>query len=157
MLISTRSLLHRDDGQALVEFTLILPVLVLVLFGMISFGKAFNYWNDATHLTAEAARFAVVDRKPISSDLASLQLQILRQSDSNELKAGNGDSVASPARVCIDFPDGTADVGHPVRVTMTFSYRWMPLLKFAPAATTITSTTVMRLEARPTKYSAGCD
>src|SRR5262245_21500673 len=149
MLIHTRSLLHRDDGQALVEFTLVLPVLVLIVFAMISFGKAFNYWNDATHLTAEAARFAAVNRKPDPANPASLQAQIRAQTDSNELKNGGTSSVASPASVCVDFPDGTADVGHPVRVRMTFAYRWMPLLRLLPATKTISSSTVMRLEARP--------
>jgi Flp pilus assembly protein TadG len=153
---STYSPLRREDGQALVEFALVLPVLVLILFGMIQFGKAFNYWNDATHLTAEAARFAAVNRKPDPSSAASLQAQIRAQIDTNELKNGGTDSVSSPATVCVEFPNGTSNVGDPVRVKMTFSYTWMPLLNLVPGTKDITSTTVMRLEARPTTYSAGC-
>jgi hypothetical protein len=147
---------RNEDGQALVEFALVLPVLVLILFGMIHFGKAVNYWNDATHLTAEAARFAAVDRKPDPSSAASLQAQILGQADTKELREGKTDSVVSPARVCVDFPNGTSNVGDPVRVKMTFSYSWMPLLDLVPGTLPITSSTVMRLEARPTNYAAGC-
>jgi Flp pilus assembly protein TadG len=156
MSTSTHSPLLREDGQALVEFALVLPVLVLILFGMIHFGKAFNYWNDATHLTATAARFAAVNRKPDPSSAASLQTQIRAQADTSELRSGGTSSVAAPASVCVEFPDGTPDVGHPVKVTMTFAYSWMSLLGLVPGTKTITSSTVMRLEARPTTYAAGC-
>ena len=39
-----------QKGTSLVEFALILPVLALILFGLLDFAKAFNYWNDQTHL-----------------------------------------------------------------------------------------------------------
>src|SRR6266550_4310535 len=53
-----------DRGVALVEFALVLPLILLLLLGMIDFGKAFNYWNDETHLANEAARFAAVNNSP---------------------------------------------------------------------------------------------
>ena len=40
----------REAGVALVEFALVLPLLLVILFGMLDFGKAFNYWIDTTHL-----------------------------------------------------------------------------------------------------------
>lgn len=155
-----------EDGQALVEFALVLPVLVLILFSVLHFGKAFNYWNDATHLTAEGARFAAVNRKPDPTNAASLQQQIKNQVDTPELKNGTG-PVTQGAQVCVDFPNGTSNGGDPVRVTMTFKYAWIPLIRdgvgkpllkngIGVPDTTVTSTTVMRLEAPPTNYSAGC-
>ena len=151
---SIRSLIRREDGQALPEFALVLPILAVVLFAMIAFGKAFNYWNDATHISAEGARYAAVNGKPFPTDPASLQAQLLNQGDTNELRNGGTDALADGAEVCIDFPDGTAQRGHPVRVTMTFTYSWIPLLGLDDTA--ITSTSVMRLETTPTNYSAGC-
>lgn len=143
-----------EDGQALVEFALVLPVLVLILFGVIHFGKAFNYWNDATHLTAEAARYAVVNRKPDPANALSLQAQIKNQADTAELRTG---PVGHPTQVCVDFPNGTSNAGDPVRVRMTFTYAWMPLIGDAVGATTnLTSTSVMRLETTPTNFAAGC-
>jgi Flp pilus assembly protein TadG len=158
--------IRNEDGQALVEFALVLPVLVLVLFSIIHFGKAFNYWNDATHLTAEAARFAAVNRKPDLANAASLQQQIKDQVDSGELKNGTG-SVTQAAQVCVSFPNGTSSAGDPVRVTLTFKYAWMPLIRdglgkpllqtgITVPDTTVTSSTVMRLETAPTNFSAGC-
>ena len=37
-----------ESGQALVEFALVLPLLLLLVLGMVDFGKAYNYWNDVT-------------------------------------------------------------------------------------------------------------
>src|SRR5689334_7338010 len=87
--------MREDSGQALVEFALVIPLLLLVLFAIIHFGKAFNYWNDATHLTAEGARYAEVNRLPNPTSGLSLQAQIKAQADSAELRNGGG-SVSAP-------------------------------------------------------------
>ena len=50
----------REGGAAAVEFALLLPLLVLLLFGMIEFGLAFNTRIQATNAAREAARQAVV-------------------------------------------------------------------------------------------------
>jgi Flp pilus assembly protein TadG len=154
--------LHLKDerGQALVEFALVIPLLLLVMLAVLTFGKSINYWNDATHIASEGARYAAVNRKPTPGNALSLQAQLLAQADSSELRSGGSDAVASPAQVCIDFPNGTSLVGDPVRVRMTFTYKWIPLItSFLPSHTaskTIQSSAVMRLEAPPTTYSAGC-
>ena len=52
---------RRDqEGAAAVEFALLLPLLVLLLFGMIEFGLAFNTRIQATNAAREAARRAVI-------------------------------------------------------------------------------------------------
>lgn len=146
----------RDErGAALVEFTLVLPVLLVVLFGIIDFGKAFNYWIDSTHLANTGARFAVVNRNPASS--GSLQSYIKSLADTAELKNGGTPSVPSGVKVCIAFPSGGA-VGQPVEVTATSTYKWIPFLgsKLKVASLQIKGSATMRLEAAPTNYGAGC-
>jgi Flp pilus assembly pilin Flp len=49
-----------EDGAAAVEFALLLPLLVLLLFGFIQFGMAFNTRIQATNAAREAARAAVI-------------------------------------------------------------------------------------------------
>ena len=140
-----------------------LPILLLVLFSMLDFGKLFNYWQDATHISAEGARFAAVNRKPSPSDSTSLQLQLLGQADTPELRSGDladgtaSSSVPTGAQVCISFPNGTSNGGDPVRVTITFTYHWLSFLgtTLGPSQT-VTSSSTMRLEALPTTYAAGC-
>jgi hypothetical protein len=152
-----RSLTNDERGQALVEFALVLPLLLLLALGMLDFGKAYNYWNDATHLTAEGARFAAVNRKPDPANAQSLQQQILDQADTTELRQGLPSPAIAPAKVCIEFPNGQA-YGDPVRMRMTFTYHFLPFIgsEVGFLTRTIESTTVMRLEAVPTTYSAGC-
>jgi Flp pilus assembly protein TadG len=145
-----------EDGVALVEFALILPVLALMLFGMLDFGKTFNYWIDETHLANEGARWAVVNKNPAST--GSLQDYIRSQATTPELADGGTASVPNPLRVCIEFPAGTANVGDPVRVTLTTTYRWLAVIaqRTSITETTITGAATMRLEAKPTTYEAGC-
>ena len=57
--------LHRtkDDekGAALVEFAIILPLLIVMLFGILEASWAFAQQNDVRHGTREAARLAAVN------------------------------------------------------------------------------------------------
>jgi Flp pilus assembly protein TadG len=130
-----RRLVGDQRGQSLTEFALVAPLLFVVLFGVIDFGKAFNYWNDETQLAAVGARLAVVsggntspggtctDGSTAPADLASY-IQCL--SDTRELR--NGSSNVTKAKVCITFPDGNAGRGDPVRVTVSTNYNWLPIL-----------------------------
>jgi Flp pilus assembly protein TadG len=141
-----------ESGVALVEFVLVLPLLLLLLLGMLDFGKGFNYWIDETHLANEAARFAVVNKNPGTS--GSLQNYVLSQADTSELRSGGTSSVPAKPQVCISFPNGTSNVGDPVKATVTLNYHWLPFLKHVNSA--ISASATMRLEALPTNYGAGC-
>jgi Flp pilus assembly protein TadG len=146
--------LRDETGTSLVEFALVLPLLLLILFGVLDFGKAFNYWNDETHLAAEGVRWAVVNTNP---GTGTLQQYIRQQADTTELQNG--------AQVCIAFPTNAAtgtsgQVGDPVTVTVKTRYNWIPFLSSPKGGgltlpSTITGTATMRLEALPTNYTAG--
>jgi Flp pilus assembly protein TadG len=137
-----------------VEFALVAPLLFLILFGMLDFGRAFNYWIDSTHLANEGARWAVVNHNPGSG---TLQQFIQGQANTGELRDGGSASVPDPLRVCINFPTG-GTVGQPVVVTASVTYHWLPFIsnRIDVLATTVTGSSTMRLEAVPTNYSAGC-
>jgi hypothetical protein len=154
-LRQSRSLHRCESGVALVEFALVLPLLLVILFGMLDFGKAFNYWIDQTHLANEGARWAVVNKNPGGG---TLQEYIQQQADTPELRNGGTSSVPGPLQICISFPNGSANVGDPVHVTASTTYNWLPLLgnRIGIASTTITGSATMRLEAIPTNYGAGC-
>src|ERR671924_1310118 len=100
-----------EEGVALVEFALILPILVLLLFGMLDFGKAYNYWIDETHLAAVGARYAAVNKNPGAAGGVTLQSWIASQANTSELRNGGTGSVPSAISVCIDFPSGTSSLG----------------------------------------------
>jgi len=143
----------RDEcGTALVEFALVLPLLAVLLFGMLDFGKAFNYWIDETHLSHQASRWAAVNTHPGPG--ATLQESINQRADTAELRNGGTSSVPSALQVCVSFPNGSSNVGDPVRVSVTTTYNFMALLNLTGKSITASST--MRLEAKPTNFGAGC-
>ena len=57
-----RSRARRDDGQAYVEFALILPILLLVVMGIIQFGTAFKDYIALTDAVRVGARQGAVSR-----------------------------------------------------------------------------------------------
>jgi hypothetical protein len=137
-----------NAGTAMVEFALVLPLLLTLAFGILDFGKAFNYWIDETHLANEGARWAVVNSNPCSS--GSLQLCVANQVDSSELRAG--------VSVCITQPAGATGyiVGQPVEMKVQFDYPWLSWFQNLgfPATTKISASAIMRLEAN---YTPGAD
>jgi len=133
-------------GTAVVEMAAVLPLLILLVLGVLDFGRAMNYFNNATHLANEGARFAVVNSNP-GAPSQSLQSYILAQGDTNEMR--------SNSTVCIRFPDGTGAIQHPVEVKVKTDFNWLPFfgnyLSFSNV--TLTGSAVMRLEQNPTNYS----
>jgi Flp pilus assembly pilin Flp len=146
-----------ERGAALVEFALVLPLLLILLLGMLEFGKVFNYWIDTTHLANEGARWAVVNRNP---GAGTLQEYIKGQANTIELRDGGTPSIPAgdAAEVCISFPLGSSNVGDPVQVTVSATYHWLPFVgdRIGAAAVTISGSATMRLEAPPTNYGEGC-
>lgn len=56
---------HRGDrGAAAVEFAILFPVFVMLAFGTISFGFAFEKWISVTQAAREASRFAATYPMP---------------------------------------------------------------------------------------------
>ncbi len=51
---------RRGRGQALVEFTVVIPVFLAMLFGVFDFGRVVWATNSLTNAAAEATRFAIV-------------------------------------------------------------------------------------------------
>jgi Flp pilus assembly protein TadG len=146
------SRLRSDRGVALVEFALIAPILFLVLFAILDFGRAINYWQDASHLSSEAARYAAVSTKPAGCT-TTLQQCIQEQADTSELRNGSS-SVLQRLRVCVTYPNaGATTAGNPAKVTATFRFQWLPIIGLG--ATTISADATMRLEKDSTN-AAGC-
>jgi Flp pilus assembly protein TadG len=58
----------RRWGQALVEFSLILPLLLLLIFGIIDFGIAIWKYNTVANIGREIARYGVVHPNEIKDN-----------------------------------------------------------------------------------------
>lgn len=55
-----RGLLKGNRGQGLVEMAIVLPVLILLLFGIIEFGRIFNAFLVTKEASREGARLAAL-------------------------------------------------------------------------------------------------
>ena len=90
-----RRLRTRLDGQAgaaAVELAFVLPVLLLMLFGIIEFGRAFNTKLAVTHAAREGVRLAAVDN---AGAAAAAQDQAPDGSTVVVSACGGGDDQAS--------------------------------------------------------------
>ncbi len=127
----------------LIEFAIVLPILLLLIFGIFYFSLFMNYSNDETHLASEAARFAAVNSNPGSGSGQSLQQYVLSQAPGG-LTSTNGD-VTSPAKLYLYFPTGSSgSAGDALRACVTATVQFLPL--FGLASQKITQTATMRLE-----------
>lgn len=50
----------RQSGATVVEFALVVIVLILLMFGLIEFGRAIFQWNSAAEATRHGARVAAI-------------------------------------------------------------------------------------------------
>lgn len=152
----TRSKSRHEEGQALVEFALVIPLILLLILGVVDFGRAYNYKNDITSLANQAARFAEVNAcSPCSGQ--SIEAYIKAQADSSELQNGSSGSfgiVPPGATISFCFPAGsTGQVGDSLMAKAAASYNWLPYLHLAPI--TIQSTVTVRIATAYTSPPSG--
>lgn len=127
------------DGQAMTEFALILPVFMLLVVGLLAFGRVFFYWIEANHLANETARWAIVDRNPFSP-------KTLQQYAATSA-GGVTQEFANNVKVCIDFQGKTRtslDLGDPIRVRVQKPFSPVPFLRLATI--TVKGSSTMRTE-----------
>lgn len=141
--------LRRDErGQALVEFALVVPILLLLVIGIFDFGQALNYYNQESQLVGQAARAAAVNRCPDGTAIGGTGGCTSIQQQISETYA-NGALNNNP--ICI--APYTAGAGNPVTVTTTYPFK---LLGFIGGATiNISASQTERQEIAGT-YTAGC-
>lgn len=87
-----------ENGSSSVEFALILPVLILLLFGIIQFGFVFNNYLAITHAAREGARLAAVGHY-------------------SEAVVRDRAYPATPSAIVISYPNGEKH-GEPVQVAV---------------------------------------
>jgi Flp pilus assembly protein TadG len=125
---------RREDGQAITEFALILPVLVALLLGIIQFGIVFNNYLTITDAARAGARKAAVSRF-IGDNGASAKATA--QNSAQQL-----DQTA--LKVTVTATNWNVP-GSDVNVTVTYPYS-INILGWTVKAGDLTSTTKERLE-----------
>lgn len=67
-----QKLRKNQQGQSMVELALILPIIIIILFGILEFGRIFHSYIIITNAAREGARVAVVG-KPDSEITARIR------------------------------------------------------------------------------------
>ena len=124
----------REEGQTLVEFAAVLPVLCLLLFGIIQFGVTLHDYVTVTDASRVGARKAAVSR--LSGDNGAA-------AEASALQAANGLDDDLLTATC-DSDDWDTP-GSDVSCTVTYPYS-IDVLGLVVAGGTLTSTTTERLE-----------
>lgn len=61
-----RNFFRNEQGAAVVEFALVLPILGLIIFGIFDFGRAFYTINNIVSAVREGARYGAILAAPMS-------------------------------------------------------------------------------------------
>lgn len=148
-----RRLLNRirtsEDGQALVEFAVVLPLLVLLVMAILDFGRAYNYKNDLTSLANSAARYAEVNGCNPCGANQSINDYVKSTADSPALQ--NGTSPINPPglQIIVCFPTGSGAAGQPLKVITQADYKWLPVINGvigSVGSSTLKSSVIVRIQ-----------
>jgi hypothetical protein len=120
-----RRRLRQERGQSLVEFAIVLPVLLLIIMGILYFGRFEDYANFDPPGTTTLDQYIVSQAQP-------------------ELQSGSSD-VPGGAKVYVYYPTGSSNaVGNMVRACVVFKMTF-PIAVGTPA-TTVAQAASMRIE-----------
>ena len=107
-----RPLRRRDRrGQGLVEFALVFPVFLLIMFGLFDVGRAVFAFNEITNAAREGARLAIVNQ-----DLSDIDERMQGQMSGAELTGSCVfflEAAEPPFPTCNEGADAPSDPGDP--------------------------------------------
>lgn len=109
--------LWRADGQALAEFALVLPLLLLLVAGLIEFGRGWNIKQVVTDAAREGARYAVVRDSSITS-ISDVQAKV-----KSRLVLANIDTTAAITTVSLTPTANFRITGQAVTISVRTKYR----------------------------------
>jgi Flp pilus assembly protein TadG len=125
---------RRSRGQAMVEFTLILPCLMLLILGIYQFGQTYADYIQVTNAARDGGRKALVSRGDTNGVADTITAAKAATWWLDTTKMG---VTVSPAQPWTE--------GQNVTVTVTYPYS-ISLLGFVVASGTLKSATTVRME-----------
>ncbi|MCL5046331.1 MAG: pilus assembly protein [Actinobacteria bacterium] len=129
-----RALSGREKGQAMVEFALILPVLLLIIMGIMEFGRAYSAYLTIQNASREGARLGVTGTT--DTEITAAVNQVASTLDTAGLTVSITPAEASRSR------------GELLTVTVSYRFQFLvPLIsEIVGPLGNFASSTTMRLE-----------
>jgi Flp pilus assembly protein TadG len=135
-----RHIAKSEAGQAIVEFALVAPLLLMLVIGMFEFGRAWNVYQVITEAARAGARAAVVADASVTQDSVVATIShTLRRAGLNTQNAN------------VSLTGWRAGTGTPASVSIQFAYQFLFLRPFMgwtseDAAITLSTAFTMRNE-----------
>jgi len=153
--------LPRDGGQGLVEFALVIPVIMLLIFGAVDLGRAVYAYNTIANAARDGARVAAVNQietspdcnedRPVEDPL-NPHWSIKRCAAGSALTLGVQQSAVTveyhtPSGTSLTCTSSTLNVGCIAAVTVHYTYTPMtPVIGDLVGNIAINSTSQMPIE-----------
>jgi len=126
------------SGQALVEFALVVPLLLVLVLGVVEFGRAWNAYQVITDAAREATRTAVVDNKVTEDSVKAVVKQALARAAMDPTSAST----------TIDLTGFGGPRGDPTTVHVSYLYEFTflrPLIGWTGAQARVTLKTAFTM------------
>lgn len=143
---------HREQGASAAEFALILPILLLLLFGIIEFGIIFFNKAVITNASREGARFGIKvrDSRYTETEIEEvINHYCFGPGGSNKrlITWGSGVSSLSPDDIDVVWSNSAPAQTYEDTITVTVSFKYSPLfLGILFPEINLQETTYMKME-----------
>jgi Flp pilus assembly protein TadG len=147
----------REGGQSLVEFCLVMPLFMILVFGVIDFGMGLRAYITAAQAAREGARYAAVGNPAgtfTSGGSGDCNGSTTTTTVGKVCATLNGLDLKKVSNVSVTYPSGDSP-GNSVHVSVTYNYQYITpirrLVNFFSAGTlgstvSVSSSVDMRLE-----------
>lgn len=128
---------RKQRGAAAVEFAIVAPIFILLLFGMIEYGRMVMVQQMLTNATREGARRAVLD---------GTSVQNVKDTVKDYLTSGN--ITVNDSEITVSPDPSAAGFGDPVTVSLSVPFSrvsWLPSPMYLQGAS-MAASSVMRRE-----------
>ncbi|MEC5422965.1 TadE/TadG family type IV pilus assembly protein [Virgibacillus sp. C22-A2] len=125
-------MIRKQDGQSLVEFALVLPLLLMLLVGIFDFGRILYIHLQLELVTQETVRMGGLGRSDTE----------IRSYAVNEFKSGD----SSKLNVTITPEEGTRKAGDYVTITIAYPEEFLNVLGEAAIPYTVKTSSTIRVE-----------
>src|SRR5512135_1353761 len=120
---------NREKGTSAVEFALILPLLLLMLFAIIEFGFVLYDKAVITNASREGARMGILMRTP-RVPVATIQATVSAYCANNLISFG----TTTPTTT-VPVPCPTSGTDNDITVTVAYPYKFLVLPNFLSSVT----------------------
>jgi Flp pilus assembly protein TadG len=144
-----RKMASRERGAEAVEFALVVPIFLLLVFGVVDFGWMINNDTMVNNASREGARVGALD--PVTADIQATVLQDSGTLDTTQITTtvtclNPPVPPASTGTSCASMANATS--GGTVIVKVAYQHSWITPVgsTLMPSGIKLTKTTQMRIE-----------